>query len=251
MASLRSALILSAAAIAFGGIAGAVSVALRGPAPMAPPAPPVTVRPSVQTEDAVGDDTPTRHARDRATTRSLSARIDADDDDTRYRVAIELLRRGPDALPQVRALRPRSAEARELVHAMTLALQTLRDNARMTDHAKLSPSLRLQLRLQEFRRVVPEEYLVDERRSYWESRLAVESTRRDKGFGHEGELALAEVELARVQREMGELSSGDYAQVAAARLPVAWEWVDSLRGRRGVAIGTVQRYEEQLARLEP
>lgn len=255
MSGLRSWIVLTVCAAAVGGLAGAVVVALRDPAPVvrvdgrgaadperegagSVPASPDT------TTDAASGGTSSAEVR-----RGLTARLDAPDAAERHAVALELLRRGPSALAQARALRPTSDEGIALHERLVLALDKMRLLRRANDYAKLPEHLRLRLDLDAFASVVPESLLLGERIAYWQRELESTRLRRESGYADPAEEALASLELALARREAGEIAAGAYSAEAAAALPEIEAWVARRREQAGVAPAEIADLEAQLARL--
>jgi hypothetical protein len=262
MSNVRRLALLTVFAAATGGIVGVVSIVLEDAAVTHVPREGAEVVPETadDAETANGSDTEPKAddlpaASETAVTRerviSLTQRIDSRDADERHTLALDLLRRGPAALPQARALRPESADGRDLQARLVAALQKMRALRRGGDYARLGEHLRLQLDLDAFATVVPEEYLHDERRDYWTAKLAADRGRAEGGLASDGEVALAELELARVRRDLGELDGAAYGELARRRLPELRVWIDSLRKRRDVPTARVQALDAQADRLEP
>ncbi len=182
---------------------------------------------------------------------SLTQRIDSPHAADRSELALELLRRGPVALAQARALRPTTTPGQRLQLRLVDALQKMTALRRGGDYARLEEHLRLRLDLDAFATVVPNESLRHERLDYWQHKLKAVRARSARAFATDGEVAFAEVELARVRSELGLIAVSDYRRVARRRLVAIDEWIDALRTTRGVSPARVQALEAQARRLRP
>ena len=248
-------LLVSVGAAALGALAAVVLVTLREPLSVASvgSADPVTRRGARDGEAGTGvqavEDAPPEQ--DPETLRSLSERISSADPAERQAVALEMLRKGPSALAQARALRPRGGAAKDLTARLVFALQAMRARRRATDYPKLPEDIQQELWLLDARTVVPDEALRAERERYWRAAVAARRRRHSEGEAHEGQVALAEMELALVRRELEQLSSADYAVLATEKLPHVEKWLAVLRQRRGVGPAEVQRYVSRLDALRP
>ena len=180
---------------------------------------------------------------------SLSALISSSDEQERLRTARAILRQGVAALPQVRALRPRTPEGEDLARNLVLALQKIQKNERHVDWSRRPPSVQMELRLMAFQIVLPEEMLLVERHEFWLAEVLVVRQRLKAGRATDGQLALVEIEFARVRRELGEIDAAGYAEVVDQRLATASAWVSGLHKQKSIPPARISRYQEQLARL--
>lgn len=256
MSKVRRLALLTAFAAAIGGVAGVVSIVLRdvGTAPVDDP-PAETVLPPANGSEASSSADERLAADENAVSAerviSMTQRIDSRDETERHALALELLRRGPAAIAQARALRPKGAEGRDLQARLVSALQKMRALRRGGDYARLEQHLRLRLDIDAFATVIPDERLREERLEYWTTALDAVRVRAARDVATDGEVALAELELARVRRELGRIDAATYAELAGERLPELRAWIDSLRDRRDVPPARVQALDEQAGRLEP
>jgi len=248
----RTFLVVAVCAAAFGGLAGAVAVALRDPpvrtAPATRPdagtgAP--EVRPS--TPPTVDDGEPGSGSAPTGFTR----RLDDPDPAVRHALALELLRRGPDALPQARALRPTTPEGADLQTRLVVALNKMKLLHRAEGWQRMGEHLRRGLDLHAFESVVPETLLVDERVAYWAREIDAVDVRLRRNLAEPGERSLAELELAFARLQGGRLGEDDYAAEATRLLPEIERFVGTRRADRAVAPAEVEELERQIARLRP
>ncbi len=259
MVAPRTLLALTVCAAAIGAVAGVVVVvfssdAQRLPAEVAPdpavagaggvgcsPAP--AARPgrdaSAQTPPAV------------VASPGLTQRLDAGDAAVRHELALELLRRGPSALAQARALRPASEAGRALQARLIAALSKMRLLRRAGDYGRLPQHIRLRLDLDAFATVVPERLLLDERRAYWEREVDAVRARLAQGYAEPAEESVALLELALARRESGELDAASYVTQARRLLPAVDSWLDDRRASGRMAPAELTALEQQIARLRP
>jgi len=241
----------TALAAALGGVVGVVSLVVSDGTRRTSEPVNTTVREMDDVSDYLGDDEPAEHVVTPQRTLSLTQRIDSDDVEERHELALELLRRGPSALAQARALRPQGRPGRELQSRIVDALQKMRALRRGGDYARLERHLRLRLDLDAFATVVPDDRLLTERLEYWRLALAAVRARAANKHANDGEVALAEIEFARAQRDLGQIDNAAYRAVKAERLSAVMELIALLRGRRGVPRARVEALEEQVTRLGP
>ncbi len=256
MPSLRAVVVASAASAALAALA-AVVVAVVAPAGgdgVEPaPRPRFTTRPPAQgrrhADDAPHTTRPRADAAADAPSTGLSAAISADDPARRNEVALELWRRGPDALTQARALRPSTVAGQELQMRLVDALRRLRLQRRATDHAKLPLHLRLRSELDLAATVVPEELLVEERRACAQAAVDYLGPRADPGGASGIELQLARLELLVAERDAGRLDAAAAATRAAQALESAQSMLARMRADPDRDVELLTRSEARLTRL--
>jgi len=252
MRTIEKLALFTALAAALGAISGVVSVVLDDTAQTRRPEPPAAGEEFARENggaEALTDDALAEHVVTPERTRSLTQRIDSRDVHERHELALELLRRGPSAVAQAQALRPESKPGRALQLRIVDALQKMRKLRRGGDYVRLENHLRLRLDLDAFATVVPDEQLRAERLEYWQMALDAVRGRVAQDLATDGEVALAELELARAGRDLGRIGEAEYRALAQKRLPAVEGWIDSLRERRGVSAARVRSLEEQAQNL--
>jgi hypothetical protein len=255
-------LLATVVAAALGGVL-AVAAVMLGPqrAQVEPPPPPAEQRKERRRSSADvrrradAERPATRRDRAAAGARAardpeLERRLSAPDERTRLLAARDLLREGTGALVRLRAVEPATSEGQALVGQVERVLADLALNERASGYGRLTEDSRLELRLEHFARVLPEELLREERRHFWQRRVETDRLRVERGAALDGELALSELELGRLQLELGELDPAGYAALRAARMGAARAWVEAQRTRRDVPPAVALRQQQQLERLE-
>ncbi len=180
---------------------------------------------------------------------SLLGRLDSSDPERRHAAAYGLLTKGAKSLGTIKDLHARTPEARDTLKRLRAAIEKLEIVKKTTDYPKQSTEVRLGLRLATYLTVVPEHLLRKERVAYWTEKLDQDRLRIELGRGTDAEADVTRLELARVRRELGEVSDEEWLALQEELLPAAVKWVQSMRTRRDVSSARLRRLEEQLDRL--
>ncbi len=188
-------------------------------------------------------------AADDADVAAFQDRLSSPEPAERLEAARDLLLRGGDVLRWLHRVEPAHAEGRALVSKVEGALAKLRRIEAGADYGRLDAETRLEVRLAELRRALPDEMLLGEELAYWRAKVEGDRRRLADGVGEPGELAYAELQFAAARRRKGEIDDAQWAQERDRLLPAVTAWIDSLRGRRDVSPDRLAKLEERLASL--
>jgi hypothetical protein len=151
------------------------------------------------------------------------------DPDVHFTTALELMLQGPAVLTTLKALDPATDAARQLVGKMITSLEHL--GAVQT--TKVWPTLwddkRLELQMQAFEKVIPEDYLTEQAEEFYAAKAASDRKRFDMGHIEEGELFLTEALLAGERVRQGKLAGSELAGLLEARGGTIRTWLKDVK----------------------
>jgi len=159
----------------------------------------------------------------------LARLLASPDPDVSYTTALQLMLQGPAVLTTLKALNPATDAARKLVKKMISSLEHL--GAVQT--TKVWPTLwddkRLELQLQAFEKVIPEDYLTEQAEEFYAAKAASDRKRFEMGHIREGELLLTEVLLAGERVRLGKLDESELAGLMEARGGTIRSWLEGVK----------------------
>jgi len=159
----------------------------------------------------------------------LARLLASPDPDVSYPTALQLMLQGPSVLTTLKALNPATDAARKLVGEMISSLEQL--GAVQT--TKVWPTLwddkRLELQLQAFEKVIPEDYLTEQAEEFYAAKVASDRKRFEMGHIQEGELFLTEVLLAGERVRQGKLDGSELAGLMKARGGTIRTWLKDVK----------------------